>query len=236
MLTPNYRTQRLATRDSEIRLSWAVAVAQGSGLLALAGIIGNVPDPNTALAALRWPLGLFGLGVFAALTAIQRDILAASIMQGVTLAEDRADYLLAQAYQQPVDVFQPVDLSGAELVYGDRSKAEEEFRKFMLGRLQDQAKRHADHVAECEENEKDRADKNAEYFRARKVATNWQSFSIGLGIAGVIWIVLPISGGIQKQAVSPVVATPRIGTLSVPALPPKKIAPSDDVVPKGPLP
>lgn len=245
VLTPNYRAQRLATRESEIRLAWAIAVAQGSGLLALAGIIGNVPDPNAALLALRWPLGIFGLGMFAALTAIQRDIIAASVMQSVALAEDRADYLLHQSRQQPIDVFQPVDFSGAELIYGDRAKAEDEFRKFMLGRLQYQSKRFVEHDVDYEKNEKDRAGRNAEYFRARKVANNWQSASIGLGIAGVIWIVLPMSGGIQKPVAAPKVVTHDAGASNFAISPPKiQVSPSakvdqttsKGVVSKGPLP
>jgi hypothetical protein len=56
--------------QAALRLNWAPALANGAAVVALAGIVGNVPSPDTALTALSWPLGLFSLGAGLGLASI----------------------------------------------------------------------------------------------------------------------------------------------------------------------
>jgi hypothetical protein len=44
-------------------LLWAPSLANGAAVLALAGVVGNVPHPDRALSALTPSLGMFGLGL-----------------------------------------------------------------------------------------------------------------------------------------------------------------------------
>jgi hypothetical protein len=52
------------------RLSWAPAVGNGAAIVAVAGIVGNVPSPDTALSALTLPLAIFSVGLAGGLLSI----------------------------------------------------------------------------------------------------------------------------------------------------------------------
>lgn len=54
--------ERLESREA--RMVWAPSLANGALLLALLGIIGNVPNPNQALDFLGLPISCLGMGVF----------------------------------------------------------------------------------------------------------------------------------------------------------------------------
>lgn len=53
---------RLESREA--RMVWAGSVANGALLLAIIGLIGNVPHPNEAAMFFRWPVFWLGVGVF----------------------------------------------------------------------------------------------------------------------------------------------------------------------------
>ncbi len=62
--TESEDTARYAALADQVieRLNWAPALANGAAVIALAGIVGNVPSPDTALSALTWPLASFSFG------------------------------------------------------------------------------------------------------------------------------------------------------------------------------
>ncbi len=57
---------KLAAAEGRVaRFMWAGALANGAALVALVGLIGNVPVPDVALSALSVPLLVFAAGAFA---------------------------------------------------------------------------------------------------------------------------------------------------------------------------
>jgi len=67
-------------------LAWAPAIANGSALVSLAGLIGNVDDPDAALKALTPTLALFGLGLIFALFS------ASAASRQIALEKERVSF------------------------------------------------------------------------------------------------------------------------------------------------
>ena len=176
----------------------AAALAHGAALVTLGGIIGNVDDPNFALRALKYALLLFTFGLATALAAIQSHALATAHQLSLELAEHRLAKAVVDSAIPPVDVFAPVDLSGARLVFGD--KTEDEYRKFLVGRIR------ANQVA-AEQVQKNVAESTAEIekqsaiiLKERVVAGRWYGTSIVLAGAACTAIWFAGAAGIQPQA------------------------------------
>ncbi len=60
-----------AARADLQRLGWAPVVANGAAMVAMAGIVGGAPSPDTTLSALTLPTAIFGLGLGLGALAIQ---------------------------------------------------------------------------------------------------------------------------------------------------------------------
>jgi hypothetical protein len=61
--------RQLASQHGQ-RLDWGPAIGNGAAILALAGIVGNVPNPDVALMGLTWPLAIFSLGLAAGVLGV----------------------------------------------------------------------------------------------------------------------------------------------------------------------
>jgi hypothetical protein len=62
---------------AKAQLEWAPALANAAAVLALAGVVGNVPHPDKALSALTPSLGLFGLGMLLGAVALHVSLAVA---------------------------------------------------------------------------------------------------------------------------------------------------------------
>lgn len=100
------------------RLAWAPVLANGAAVLALAGIVGNVDDPDAALRALTTPLICFGAGLTAGILATTAqanalEALASKVIRAQNLAErqriasealERLEAQLAQLRQNTAEL------------------------------------------------------------------------------------------------------------------------------------
>lgn len=76
--------------SAKAQLEWAPSFANAAAVLALAGIVGNVPNPDTALAALTPSLSLFGIGLLLGCVALHVSL---AVARSITRMSTHADSL-----------------------------------------------------------------------------------------------------------------------------------------------
>lgn len=104
------RYHELASQ-TESRIYWAPAIANGSAILALAGIVGNVSSPDTALSALTGPLAIFSTGLALGIISIALSAEAYSVVANTQKAQNQIKADLVDLFR---DFFAAMDGLTAE--------------------------------------------------------------------------------------------------------------------------
>jgi hypothetical protein len=216
--THQYAQAQSAHDEHFQRYVWTAVAANGAGLLALAGIVGGVASPDTALRALVLPLNLFVMGVCFGSVAVSKSLALSAVGLRLALARDRADSALASVRAVGPAVSQmPMSLELAKLVHGDA--APDHVRRLYAEVVKRALERSEEAHPEHESAMRDQAAAADDFTRGMRGAMRWWNAStIACGLAFILAVnVVTFGGSLERPATSCPPAPP--GKAAIPMAP-----------------
>ncbi|KQV55767.1 MULTISPECIES: hypothetical protein [unclassified Caulobacter] len=199
----NYKENHAAMLADEARTAWGIAAAHGVALVTIGGMIGNLDDPNFAIAAFKVPLVLSGLGLTFGVWAAQRHAVLRAYQLRIDVVMHQRDWLIDRAGTPPADPFAPLDLSGAKHVFGSEEAALQAYLTLMHDRIAADQKRDAETDKAWKETDAEREEIGREVGKERTLFIRLQSAAIGLGLAAAIALGFAAVSGIQPEKSKP---------------------------------
>ncbi|MCF8504726.1 MAG: hypothetical protein K9G59_07410 [Caulobacter sp.] len=147
---------RAAFNEQSIRLSWASPAANGATLLALAGIIGGVADPDFAIAALTIPICLLTVGLMVGVFSLHeaRHCSALDMLRTQHLERIRVENLRLQ-HVAAIQKVSELNVEALRLLFPDPTQLNDEIQRLWKGLKLTEQKASKDSQAAVEEAQTD---------------------------------------------------------------------------------